>query len=116
MSRNRKYLIVVSPIALMAGAPALAQTVDGSAPTSAAVSIDDQDIVVTAQRREQSLLKVPLAISALNSQALDKKGITTSNELGSAVPNLQVGSPYGIIPNFTLRGWPSPENVVHFGS
>lgn len=64
-----------------------------------------QDIVVTAQRRAQSLLDVPIAISAIGGDTLANKGITNSASLATAVPNLQVSSPYGSTqPNFSLRG------------
>lgn len=60
---------------------------------------------MTAQRRSQSLLQVPLAISALTGDALAQKGITNSADLATAVPNFQVSSPYGnTMPNFSLRG------------
>lgn len=63
------------------------------------------DIIVTAQRRSQSLLDVPLAISAIGGDALQSKGISNSANLATAVPNLQVSSPYGgTQPNFSLRG------------
>lgn len=63
------------------------------------------DIIVTAQRRSQSLLDVPLAISALGGDALESKGITNSASLATAVPNLQVSSSFGRTqPNFSLRG------------
>ncbi|MGC6331400.1 TonB-dependent receptor [Rhizorhabdus sp. FW153] len=78
-----------------------------SAPQAADASVteDIADIVVTAQRRSQSLLTVPLAISALNGDTLQNKGITNSANLATAVPNLQVSSPYGSTqPNFSLRG------------
>ncbi|WP_084277746.1 TonB-dependent receptor [Novosphingobium sp. B1] len=65
----------------------------------------DGDIVVTAQRREQSLLDVPLAVTALGGDNLAQRGITNSAQLGDAVPNLQINSPYGSTqPNFSLRG------------
>jgi outer membrane receptor protein involved in Fe transport len=80
---------------------ALAQTATPAVPGPE----DVQDIVVTAQRREQSLLKVPLAISAVSGQGLTTKGITNSAQLATAVPNLQVNSAYGNTqPNFSLRG------------
>jgi iron complex outermembrane receptor protein len=66
---------------------------------------NDGDIVVTAQRREQSLLDVPLAVTALGGDTLAERGITNSSQLGNAVPNLQINSPYGNTqPNFSLRG------------
>ena len=66
---------------------------------------NDDEIVVTAQRREQSLLDVPLAVSALGGDDLAQKGISNSAQLGAAVPNLQINSPFGNTqPNFSLRG------------
>jgi iron complex outermembrane receptor protein len=83
---------------------AMAQDMN-AAPQAKTPESDPTDIIVTAQRRSQSLLDVPLAISALGGDALDKKGITNSANLATAVPNLQVSSPYGNTqPNFSLRG------------
>jgi len=63
------------------------------------------EIVVTAQRREQSILKVPLAVTAITTKGLLDKGVTNSAQLAQAVPNLQVNSAYGSTqPNFSLRG------------
>ncbi|WP_157216395.1 TonB-dependent receptor [Flavisphingomonas formosensis] len=103
--------IRLTALALLASvsAPALAQSAGGDVPTAPAAATNDAsgtgDIVVTAQRREQSLMKVPLAISAVTGQGLVNKGITNSAQLASAVPNLQVNSAYGSTqPNFSLRG------------
>ena len=62
-------------------------------------------IIVTAQRRAQSVLDVPLAITAIGGDTLASKGVTNSTDLAEVVPNLQVSSPYGNTqPNFSLRG------------
>jgi iron complex outermembrane receptor protein len=78
------------------------------APRAAAASGGEstvQEIVVTAQRREQSILKVPVAVTALAGDALATKGVSRSSDLSMAVPNLQVNSAYGETqPNFSLRG------------
>jgi len=64
-----------------------------------------QELVVTAQRREQSILKVPVAVTAVTGAALATKGVTNSAQLATVVPNLQVNSAYGDTqPNFSLRG------------
>ncbi len=50
-------------------------------------------------------MKVPIAITAVSAGQLAQKGITNSDQLAQAVPNLQVNSAYGDTqPNFTLRG------------
>lgn len=63
------------------------------------------EIVVTAQRRSETLLTVPIAVSALTADQLVRQGITRPTGLASIVPNLQVNdSTGGSEPNFTLRG------------
>src|SRR5882757_1605423 len=96
-SRLWKWFMCAS-LGLAAAATVEAQQVS-------ATSADIDEIVVTAQRRAQSLSEVPLAITALDGDSLSKQGITNSAELASAVPNLQISSPYGNTqPNFSLRG------------
>ena len=77
-----------------------------SAPAPQAEDVaDDGVIIVTAQRREQSLIEVPLAITALGGETLANRGVTSSTQLGATVPNLQINSPFGNTqPNFSLRG------------
>jgi iron complex outermembrane recepter protein len=63
------------------------------------------DIIVTATKRAENLQDVPVSISAIGQEQLASRGVTTSNDLGSVVPNLQVSSQYGeTSPNFSLRG------------
>jgi iron complex outermembrane receptor protein len=49
---------------------------------------DDTNIVVTAQRREQRLQDVPIAVSAFSQQALEVAGISSSTELTQITPSL----------------------------
>ncbi|MFM6854300.1 MAG: TonB-dependent receptor plug domain-containing protein, partial [Sphingopyxis sp.] len=63
------------------------------------------DIVVTATRRSENLQDVPVAISAISSEALQNAGVFETSDLNHSMPNLQVSSPYGQQqPNFSLRG------------
>ncbi len=96
------FRIVSVLLASIAAAPALAQT---AAPDGPSKADDAEDIIVTAQRRNQALLEVPIAVSALSGDTLRQRGITTSADLQIAVPNLQVSSAFGQTqPNFSLRG------------
>ncbi|MEM7101121.1 MAG: TonB-dependent receptor [Pseudomonadota bacterium] len=47
-----------------------------------------EELVVTAQKREESLLKVPMAVSALSDVELKERGINAITDLQFAVPGL----------------------------
>lgn len=66
-------------------APALAQTAPSK--DSEAVS----EIVVTAQRREESLQDVPLSITAISGQDIREKDISDISRLPQLVPGLRLG-------------------------
>ena len=103
-SHQRSCALLVALMSSVSGV-AFAQAAAPSVPTAAEPATTVDDVIVTAQRRSQAVLTVPLAISALNGDTLANKGITNSANLATAVPNLQVSSPYGSTqPNFSLRG------------
>ena len=103
MSKLRRRAICFSVLYLAAAGSALAQQESADSGTAAEAGIGE--IVVTAQRRAQSILDVPLAITAIDNATLEKNGISNSAQLATAVPNLQISSPYGNTqPNFSLRG------------
>lgn len=45
-------------------------------------------IIVTAEKRSESLQQVPLAISAVDSELIEARNITSAEQLGSIAPNL----------------------------
>ncbi len=47
-----------------------------------------EEMVVTAQRREQSIQEVPLAVSAFQAAALEESGVESIDELQLRVPNV----------------------------
>jgi iron complex outermembrane receptor protein len=69
------------------------------------------DIVVTAQKREQNLQKVPVSVSAIGGQALQDRGINNLTDLGSSVPGLQIQSNSGVVLPF-LRGVGNPATTL----
>lgn len=84
----------------------LAMTVGGAMAQTTAVpsSPSDADIIVTAQRRSESINRVPLAVQALPADTLDKLQVTDVESLATSVPGLQVSPAYSGVPIFTLRG------------
>ena len=64
-----------------------------------------EEVIVTAQRRSESLERTPVAVVALSSEALAKSVIHSESDLQSAVPGLMVkaGQSSNQI-NYSLRG------------
>lgn len=73
----------------LGSSPSLAQDAAGQASESATDG-GIAEIVVTAQKRAESLQKTPLSIVALTSADLERKGILDLTDLRSQVPALQV--------------------------
>lgn len=61
------------------------------APTTADAPEDYglQEIVVTAERREQNQQDIPISITSFDPRALETKGITGIGDLNAAIPNVQ---------------------------
>ena len=62
-----------------------------------------EEIIVTAQKKAQSLQEVPIAVSAISGAGLAKAGINEAMDLESLVPNLQMGQSLNNVV-VTIRG------------
>ena len=62
-----------------------------------------EEVVVTAQKREESLRDVPLSVEAVSGEKLVDAGILRLDDLKSYVPNLQM-TETGIANNIYIRG------------
>ncbi|TRW17204.1 TonB-dependent receptor [Glacieibacterium frigidum] len=98
---------------LLAGTAAVAQTAAPSGPPPEAqnsaqpanTGVDEGDIIVTATRRESSLQKTPIAISAFSQATLDRQQVRDITDLARFVPSLQFsqqGDQSAVV--LTLRG------------
>ncbi len=103
--------VVLAGVLLIPGAPVQAQ--EDPAPTAAR----DTDIVVTAQKRAQSVQEIAASISAIDGTELENRGITDVTDLQFAVPGLDVGTLRIGGTNITIRGvglnQGSPGVAVH---
>ncbi len=105
MTGFRVFSAALLSATALASTPAWAQTTGDGAPAVEGESQGIDDIVVTANRRSESLMKVPVAVSAITTEDLTRQGITSSFDLSGSVPSLQVTSAFGEAqPNFTMRG------------
>ena len=96
---------------VMCGTAVAAQQADaGSAPSAAAEDVGpvdaalEGDIVVTAQKREQNVQKVPISITAFSGDQLRELGITKSSEIVQQTPNLRLFTFSPTTTVYNLRG------------
>jgi iron complex outermembrane receptor protein len=99
------------------GSAALAQA-PAAAPQAANASQDDSlpDIVVTAQRRRESVQNVPIAVSAFSADLLSERGIATPLQLIQYVPNLFGSNNTGLgsANAYYIRGLGNTETIATF--
>ncbi len=81
---------VLSALASLASAPAMAQEARGDAPEQRATTLSG--ITVTAQKREEALQDVPIVINVLDEQLLQDAGVHDIKDMQVLVPGLTVTS------------------------
>jgi iron complex outermembrane receptor protein len=107
---KRIYLGSVSTAAICFASGAMGQTTPlkatelaGTRPARTADLPVPGDIIVTAQKRSESVQKIPLAVSAIGGDTLQQRGATGLAALGQIVPGLNVSEQIGQA-RLTLRG------------
>ncbi|WP_312135540.1 TonB-dependent receptor [Brevundimonas sp.] len=102
---NRIATVLLAGTAL-AGMMPMAAVAQSAAEEEAQDATRIGDIVVTAQRREERLIDVPLSVSSLGGEQLQRAGIADVSAIGGYVPNVQinqtVGGAFG--PLISMRG------------
>src|SRR5882724_9709876 len=106
---NRTQIASVFSLAL--GMTAFALSTPSAAQTASPTPVTQdnggssglQEIIVTAEKRAQSIQKVPAAISALDSGEIWTRGIRDVQDLQFQTPNLQSGNTVGIT-QIAIRG------------
>ena len=92
---------------LVIGTPTLAQTVpadDTSVDTVPAGDAVGDEIIVTAQRREQTLLEVPQSVSVLGGATLERQEATSFQDYAKLVPGLNISQTTPGLTRLIIRG------------
>ena len=98
MSGRKLIISLANGVALMALAvPALAQTAAQRPSESAQVD----EIVVTANKREERLKDVPISVTVVSGDQIAKQNINEVTDLSHSVPSLNSAGPYGAL---SIRG------------
>ncbi|MCL2561891.1 MAG: TonB-dependent receptor [Rikenellaceae bacterium] len=72
-------------------------------------ALDIEEVVVTAQGREERMLGVPITMSSINREFLEITNTVTLPELSNFVPGLNIRVQTPIRPTFVIRGLTSDE-------
>ena len=88
---------------VLATGPALAQASATNSTPQLGATAELEEVVVTAERRPELLLKAPLAISTVSQGNLDELGLSSIQDIATAVPDLQI-SANGYTPQLSIRG------------
>ena len=114
-----------SAFAILAATPAAAQTIppadeqetgdidtgaggdkagDAQSGTTEAAEDAGDDIIITAQRRAETLQSVPIAVSAFSGEALERQQIENASDLQLTLPNITYTKTNFTSSSFTIRG------------
>jgi len=98
-------LCTVCSSALLPFSGASAQVAGGQAPAASYI----EELIVTAQKREQRTLDVPIALTAYTGAFLDEIGVQEFEELSLFVPGFEVQNQSPNNPGFVMRGITSDD-------
>ena len=84
------------------GAPGLAHA--QAAPDDAVEASANDEIVVTARKREESLQDVPISVQAFSGAALEQAGIKDFSEIAYRVPGLKLSAERAVDTELFIRG------------
>lgn len=96
--------------AALAQASAQATQADTQAATS------DDEIVVTAQKREQRIEDVPVTVTALTGAKMAAIGVNSLSEVAAYIPGLQIQEQSANNPGFVIRGITSDNGSSQQGA
>jgi len=82
----------------------------GALPASATEKVEE--LIVTARKREETSLAVPVTLTALSAGEIQRRAITSLDQLSQSVPQLQIANAFGSVQGGTivLRGISSGES------
>lgn len=96
--------------------PALAQdappsdTSQTSSPQADTRNAGEPEILVTAQRREERLSDVPVAVTAIGGETLERLRINDATQIVQQIPNVNAVVSFGAsAPLFSVRGMTNPD-------
>lgn len=103
MTAGKIALFASASIAALVLVPSIAAAQEAAAVADEAQA-DSADIVVTAQRRQERVQDIPVAISAFGSEQLERTGVVSLEGIAPRVPSFYFGSFGAARPQLYIRG------------
>lgn len=106
-------LLAATALAIFYTSPVWAQTAPATQAPQEDVAQQDQgeDIIVTASKRETTLLDTPIAVSVTSGETIERAQIRDLNDLQTVVPSLRVSQLQSSAnTNFIIRGFGNGAN------
>ena len=125
--RRHRDLICLAALATCVAGPTFAQTADGdeagggAAPASQTRPVVDPsyatvgDIVVTARRRDERAQDVPIALTVINEELLNRTGAYNVAQVTQLAPSVQLLSPNARNTAITIRGLGASYGLANDG-
>lgn len=107
-----KFASLTVAATLLASSSLLSMATPAIAQAAAEEDTGLQEIIVTAQKREENLQQTPLAISAISAAQLELRGISEAQDLSAIAPNVSVlpGTTNATAAVISIRGIPTPAD------
>jgi outer membrane receptor protein involved in Fe transport len=104
-------LSTISIVSISIGSTAQAQ--DETTPPAEEEAVDEDVIIVTATKREQTLQDVPVAVSVTTAEAIERAQVRDLKDLQTLVPSLRVSQlQSSASTDFIIRGFGNGSNNV----
>lgn len=102
-------LLAVAAVAATFQSEAVAATSDN------ANSSDIEEILVTARKRTESVQEIPETVAVISGEAIARRNLTTLDDIGSGIANLNLSRRGDGFPNVSIRGMGSFGNTQGVG-
>ena len=99
--------LAITVVAVLFSAPSRAE--------SGANQLGIEEVLVTARKRTESVLEIPETVAVLSGEAIARRDLTTLDDIGNGIANLNLSRRADGFPNVSIRGVGSFGNTQGVG-
>ncbi len=108
--------LALATLAATCSTTAIAQSSVAPGTPDQAVQETSEEVLVTAQKREQRIADVPVTVTALTGQRMAAIGVNSLTEVAQFIPGLQIQEQSANNPGFVIRGITSDNGSSQQGA